>query len=356
MQQKLRIVQVIDILNTGGAERVLVNLANLLHQKGHEVKVVTTVGAGPLSRQLDPGITFQNLGRKWKWNPVTMYRLVQAVKDYDIIHVHSRHNLRYLFLAKSLFGVKKKIFYHEHHGARIHTKATAVEKKIFPQTIFIAVSEALRNWAITEAAVAAANAFVLPNIVLKENVVPVSKKDDAIQLVVTANFVPVKNIAFAVEILERLLQREEEKFHLTIIGAIADIGYYNSVVTIIKEKKLEEHISFVHDCTNVQQLLSQFDLAIHTSTSESGPLVLIEYMAQQLPFISYETGEVVEQVKDALPDMIMQHLDAGAWATRVLTILQANKLVTRDRLQETFNAHYSPEKYYQQCMLIYGKA
>src|SRR5690349_11981442 len=113
MQNKLSVVQVIDMLKPGGAERVLVTISNILYEHGHKVKVITTVTPETLSSQLYTGIELQSLNRKWKWNPITMYKLIQAVKNYDVIHVHSRHNLRYLLLAKAIFGLKKKIFYHE---------------------------------------------------------------------------------------------------------------------------------------------------------------------------------------------------------------------------------------------------
>jgi len=40
MQNKLSVVQVIDMLSVGGAERVLVTLSNILHDHGHKVKVI----------------------------------------------------------------------------------------------------------------------------------------------------------------------------------------------------------------------------------------------------------------------------------------------------------------------------
>src|SRR5690242_3659451 len=104
-ETKLRVVQIIDRLHIGGAERILVMLSNILDKHGHSVKVITTVEGGPLVNQLHEDIQHLNLERKWKWNVVTMRRLVNEIKDYDIIHVHSSHNLRYVYLAMKLFRV-----------------------------------------------------------------------------------------------------------------------------------------------------------------------------------------------------------------------------------------------------------
>src|SRR3954451_9541010 len=104
MQQPIySIVQVTDQLNVGGAEQIVVMLANLLQAHGHPTAVVTTVASGPLANKLHPIVQFINLNRQWKRNPVTMYRLVKVLKQFDIVHVHSSYNLRYVYLASRLF-------------------------------------------------------------------------------------------------------------------------------------------------------------------------------------------------------------------------------------------------------------
>lgn len=351
---KISIAHVIDRLNVGGAERIAVTLANIFHDNDHEVLFVTTVSKGPLATLLKNNISIINLERKWKWNPITMFRLIQAVKKFDIVHVHSRHNLRYLLLAKTLFGLRKQIFYHEHHGYRVHTKATKLEKKLFSQTIFIAVSEQLKNWAVQQAGVEQGKAFVLPNIVLKESVVPIKKEASIIKLVIVSNFVPVKNMALAIHVLEQLLWQGDQPYSLTIIGAKADENYFNEIAVLIKEKQLQESVFFVHDCISVQSILPQFDLALHTSLSESGPLVLIEYMAQGLPFITYETGEVVQQIKQEVPALIMQDFDINEWVKHIETVLLKDKKVLQLQLQNLFEKYYSADAYYEACMHIYN--
>jgi glycosyltransferase involved in cell wall biosynthesis len=138
---KLKVVQIIDRLHIGGAERILVMLSNILHSHGHTVKVITTVSEGPLANQLNKGIEHINLGRKWKWNVITMRNLVNEIKDYDIIHVHSSHNLRYVYLAMKLFLVKKPIFFHEHYGdINMDPSIRWHQKLVYPNVIFIGVS------------------------------------------------------------------------------------------------------------------------------------------------------------------------------------------------------------------------
>jgi len=144
------------------------------------------------------------------------------------------------------------------------------------------------------------------------------------------------------------------EFSSKIGGGKENENYFNEIVSLIKEKQLQQSIFFIHDSISVQSSLPKFDLALHTSLSESGPLVLIEYMAQGLPFITYETGEVVQQIKQEIPELIMQDFDINEWVKRVETILQKDRKVLQDQLQNLFEKYYSADAYYKACMQIYN--
>ena len=351
------IVQVIDRLHIGGAERVLVTLSNLLYEHGHHVTVLTTVTPGPLAESLHKNIPLVNLNRRSKWNPFTMLRLIKTVRKFDIVHVHSRHNLRYLWLAKKIFGLKTPVFYHEHHGYRIHTSATALEKKMFARVVFIAVSEQLKAWAIQKACTNESQTFTLANTVIRyvhDKALTARKESAFTELVMTGNFVPVKNMAFAIQILA-YLNAAETRYKLTIIGSVADKNYYESIVALVSSEGQEKYVRYITDCKNIQPILHQFDLAIHTASSESGPLVLVEYIAQGLPFVTYETGEVTAQVKEALPASVINNFNVEDWAGRIRLIQQQDKLKTGAQLAAIFEAYYSAAAYYQKCMNIYDE-
>jgi glycosyltransferase involved in cell wall biosynthesis len=354
--KKYSIVQIIDRLNIGGTERVLVTLSNLLHEKGHNVSVVTTVTEGPLAAMLNKNIPVINLQRKWKWNPVTMYRLIKAIKHFDIIHVHSSYNLRYLFLAATIFRLRKPIFFHEHFGdINIDQSVSWHTKLIYPKSILIAVSKQIANWAIQKLQMPGEKVFVLANTVIKNEYLYTPQNNDGIKrLVIVSNFRPTKNILAALRILENLLGKGSA-FHLTIIGQVADRDYYNEVITYIEIHRLQDAVSIRTNETDIQSVLHGFDLALHTAASESGPLVLIEYLAQRLPFLAYDTGEVVQQVKNDLPGFIIDNFDAEAWANRIQELLQKDKEVLQRLLQNLFDKYYSADAYYEKCMFIYRR-
>ena len=355
LHPKYSIVQITDQLNIGGTERVAVTLCNLMHAHGHKVKMLTIVSPGPLAVQLNKEIEIKNLNRNWKWNPAFMYRLIKEIRGYDVVHVHSSYNLRYVFLAAKIFGLKKTIFFHEHFGdININQSVAWHTKYIFPKTIFIAVSNQLARWALEKVGVPANKVFVLPNIATKIAAEKISAKStDSINLLVVSNIRTSKNLEFAITIFDELVTLKKRNYQLTIIGNIADEAYFNKIKNLIADKKIQNKISFIHDCISVQSLLPQYDIALHTATSESGPLVLIEYLAQGLPFITYATGEVVEQIKNDLPEFIMSSFNMDEWIAAIQNLLSADTEPLQKRMNIVFEKYYSPENYYQQCIAIY---
>ena len=356
--RKFKVAQIIDRLHIGGAERVVVMLSNLLQQHGHTVKVITTVNPGPLAKQLHKEIKQVTLNRKWKWNPLTMRSLIREVKDYDIIHVHSSHNLRYLYLAAKLYRLNKPIFFHEHYGD-IHVDKSVRwhQKLIYPNVVFIGVSRQHTEWALQQLKMPKEKVFLLPNTVEKISIPQTEKKpNNEKHILLVSNFRPTKNIEFALELFKQLKNESRSNYRFTIIGQIADKLYYEKIKDQITKNELEKDITILTDCTNIQPLLHQFDLAVHTAKSESGPLVLIEYMAQGLPFLTYNTGEVVEEIKNKIPLAVMHSFDIDEWIKRIETLLELPFDDLSNKFSNVYDHYFSTEVYYNKVMEIYERS
>jgi len=332
---------------------MLVTLANIFFQHGHRVRVITLVEKGPLAEQLLPGIEQLNMQRGFKYNPVVMHRLLKQLQGFNVVHVHSFYNLRYLWLAKMLFGFNRPVFYHEHFGFRAQQQPTFWHKYILPKTIFISTAANISDWATAKVGVPANKVFTLQNIIVRQNVPLVEKKQTGtIQIVLVSNFRREKNIEFGIQLLQRL-NATASLYHLTIIGKPYQQDYYNMLQQVIAETGTSSSITFIHDADNVQKLLPKFDIGLHTSPSESGPLAVIEYMAQSLPFLAYNTGEVITSIKTELSDCIALSFDTDEWVQKIQRLHAADKGALQQKLQLAFNNHFSAEAYYRQCLDIY---
>ena len=104
-----KILHVITSLDVGGAECVLIDLANILYENGADISVCTIVNRGEIADKLNNGIEHFNIRRKTKFSLLTMYQFYKIAKNFQIIHVHLRYNLQYVWLVKKLFLLSQSI-------------------------------------------------------------------------------------------------------------------------------------------------------------------------------------------------------------------------------------------------------
>ena len=353
MSNSLKILQVIDRLDAGGAERVMVDLSNILHKNGHEVTTLAILSHGALGGALNPDIVKIDLNRKFKFSIYKLLKISELCKKHEVIHVHMRHNLKYIYLAKKLFPFQSKIIFHDHFGKiNIDQSVGGMLKKALQISSYIGVSKQLCDWAVNDVKLSKNKVFHLPNVVLKQEVNTKFVLDEStMKLVLVSNFRREKNLEFAIDLVKNLSASKAVNLH--IYGKVVDAEYFQEIKKKIADLGMKKSIKFVHDCTAIQPVLKQYDLALHTAKSETGPLVLIEYIAQGLPFLTYNTGEVVAQMGVEIPEFVMSDFEVGNWITRI-DLIRSRTYSTK--LQQIFAIHYSEDNYYKQCMEIYRKS
>ena len=100
------------------------------------------------------------------------------------------------------------------------------------------------------------------------------------------------------------------------------------------------------------------NLGFDTALSETGPLVLLEYLSHGLPFITSDCGEVVKQIRKELPDFIASSFNEEEWGNKIELIehereIQGNQL--NQMLKDLFTAKFSPKAYIEECQKILSK-
>ena len=88
----MKILQVITSLSTGGAEKLISEIAPLLRDKGHQVDVLAFDGEDTAFKKalIDKGIKVYSFGKGCNvYNPLFIFRLAKMMKNYDIVHTHN---------------------------------------------------------------------------------------------------------------------------------------------------------------------------------------------------------------------------------------------------------------------------
>ena len=81
----------------------------------------------------------------------------------------------------------------------------------------------------------------------------------------------------------------------------------------------------------------------------------MEYLSQSLPFLVHETGQVVEQIKPFLPELIIDNFEMSVWSSALEGLFINIEKEQLPDLEEVFEKLFSEDSYYSQCLQIYKK-
>ena len=341
----MKILQVIDTLDIGGAERVLINITNLLYKNGMDVSVLTTVANGPLSKDLNSKIKIDTINRKNKYSILSMYHFYCYAKNFEILHVHLWHNVKYVLFIKKIFFLKNKIIFHDHFGGKNNDLFFKIFKNDF---YYIGVNNQLckkaEGFGIEKKKIFYLKNFVDFNIDYSKNVNEIKK------IILISNFHSIKNIEFAIDLIGGYLKIGNIK--LDIYGKIYNQDYYNIIDKNIKSAGLSKNIRIITNCKDVTKILFNYDFAIHVSKYETGPLVLLEYIMAKIPFLTYNTGDVVKDIISVIPEFVNYDFDLGKWVQSLKYGL-SNRKILRDRMDGLYDFDSLKNKCYKKCQKMY---
>ena len=341
----MKILHIIDTLNIGGAEKVCLDMITMLLDAGHQADCMVISAKGPLYQKIDIRANSVFLDRKSKFNLSKMRKCADIASGYDIVHVHMRHTWAYVKLSCLLFRCTSKLIFHDHFW-KIETikDATFRLKGLFKPAYYIGVSNDHIEWARQFLRLSEKNTFLLANTIIPKNNHSDRYHGD---MIMVSNLRSVKNILFGITLGNKLKRK------LTIFGNHDGSSYADEVLELTKKS---EFVRIIQNEVDIQQYISNFNLGIHTSFSETGPLVLLEYMSQGLPFITYDTGEVVNKIRVELPSFIASTFDEKEWEKRISSLddeIKVNGAALKQKLQYLFNEKFSPQRYLDQCLKIY---
>ncbi|WP_207493429.1 glycosyltransferase family 4 protein [Aridibaculum aurantiacum] len=348
----MKVVLVYDQLNTGGTERLIVTIANLLHDHGHEVKVIILKEPSALDTALNFAIPVVYLHRKNKYSIFKMKYLAAACQKADIIHLHSYYNWRYFYLTSVLFRVgDARIILHEHSDMK---QMKGFDKALLSNLdAFIAVHPIQANEA-EQADVPKKKVHLLPNIVTSNyKLLPQFEKKNRILMV--GNIRREKYYELAIEIIKKL----PASIALDIYGNVNDPLYQQELEGAISNYGLQDRVHFITGETEVYQHFAKYDLALHTANNETGPLVVLEYLAVHMPFFCSSAGQSPALMAPIIPQVVMSSYNAQAWADKINGYYSLSKEEHHAFVRQIETAAkrlLNAEDYYQSLLNIYEQA
>ncbi|MFD1095257.1 glycosyltransferase [Salegentibacter chungangensis] len=292
----MRILQLIDSLRPGGAERMAVNLANELNSRVEASFLCCTRKEGLLKKEIHRQIGYLFLNKKSKLDVNAFLRLRHFILQ-NKINIIQAHGTSWFFGVLLKFAIPSvKLIWHDHYGnSDILENRNERLLKFFSYKFdgVIAVNQKLKKWAISTLKVSKViqlnNFVVLPAFdeQPEDNSVLSSK---GFNILCIANLRPQKDHKNLLNAFE-LIASEHEDIYLYMVGEDPKTDYSAEILEKISKSIYSSRIFYYGSQNPVTQFIKQANIAVLSSKSEGLPLVLLEYAAVGLPVVCTDTGE-----------------------------------------------------------------
>ncbi|MEP6928583.1 MAG: glycosyltransferase [Flavobacterium sp.] len=356
----MRIVQIIDSLEAGGAERMAVNYANILSGKIEFSGLVVTRKEGQLLNFINEKVSYLFLKKEKKIDFKAIFRLRKYLKNnrINIIHAHSSSFFIAVLVKITMPGIK--IIWHDHYGSR--AKESKKENRIliflsfFFSSIFV-VNLQLQEW--NRKYMNCKKVIFVPNFILEGNENPEItqlKGENGKRIVFLANLKKPKNHIFALKAFKELKLKESD-WSLHLIGKDYFDTYSKELKDFIKSNSLENHIHLCGEKRDIKYILSQASVGVLASTEEGFPVTLLEYASAKLAVISTNVGYCSELIQNEFGGLLFNPLNDSEIREQLHKITESQSLreILGNNLEETLVKEYSEKTIVEKLMEAYKK-
>lgn len=291
----MKIALVNHNLGSGGAEKLIHDMAIEMKNKGEDVSVVLLTSKNGVydNSLLEKGIKVIHLSDKWDiYNPINIIKLIKKLREYDIVHTHIYSAQLWTAFASYFLPKKIKYITTEHNttnSRRGKWYFKLLDKWMYQRydsivTITQEVQECLTNW-IGESKLFKME--IVKNGIFLENYSNASPLKRELLKLTDSNKVIVMIARF-----------DKQKDHKTIVNAMQylDSNYKllligkgeleNEIKIQVKKLSLDEKIDFLGYRKDIPEILKMADVCVLSSHYEGLPISALEAMASGIPFVA----------------------------------------------------------------------
>lgn len=358
MSKEIRVLQLIDSLEVGGAEVLAVNIFNLLSENVNiESFLCATRAEGNLKNQVKIKDNYLFLQKRNTIDFSAVIRLRKFIKRNNIQIVHAHSTSFFLAFCIKICTPSLKVIWHDHYGNSdfiADRKSTLLEYASYKFAHIISVNSKLEKWAKQKLhckEVTFLNNFPFFNDLKKSTKLKGAKGK---RIVHVAAFRPQKD---HINLLNGFLQTQDQypDWSLHLIGDSNDDKYKNEIARFVNENNLKNKVFRYGVCSDIKYILSQASIGILASKSEGLPISLLEYGLAKLPVIVTNVGECHNVVKHNSTGLVVQKGDSEKLSKSILNLISSEKKRNQFgvELYSEIKKNYAKESYINKLIKIY---
>nr|WP_315243988.1 glycosyltransferase [uncultured Flavobacterium sp.] len=355
----MRVVQIIDSLEAGGAEQMAVNYANALSERVAFSGLIVTRREGALLQQIDPKTSYLFLKKKKIIDIKVVLQLKNYLKKNNVCLIHAHSSSFFIAVLLKIISPGIKIIWHDHLGKRVTQTKKNNRILILFSSFFnsiVTVNPQLLDW--NKKHLLCSDVSFLPNFVktkIEFQKLTFLKGTDLKRIVCIANLKEPKNhIAILKAFLNLNLKDSDWTLHL--IGHDYFDDYSENLKKFIKEHSLGNHIYLYGSRNDVAHILSQAAIGVLASTQEGFPVVLLEYGLANVPVLSTNAGYCSLLIKNHFNGLLFDPNKKGELENQLHYLLlcdeEEKKLYSKNMKQIVMES-YSEETVVQKLIKVY---
>lgn len=342
----MRIVQIIDSLDAGGAERMAVNLANVLSKEIAFSGLIATRKEGLLKESIYENVSYFFSNRKQLLDVSALKEISNYVKANDIQIIHAHATSWFVAVLIKFLNPKCKLIWHDHYGNSEfldNRPYRLIRLLSYKFDGIISVNDKLKKWAIKRLRVSKivylSNFFSPTNTT--ELISPLFGVDGK-RIICLANLRPQKGHHFLLNIAKEIIKDNPEwTFHL--IGENSNKAYLQEIQKRIVEENLSQNVFIYGSRIDIGAILNASTIGILTSASEGLPLAMLEYGFFKLPVIVTAVGEIPNVISNENEGIVVPYGQTDIFVKELQNLI--NFPDKRKKMGEIWSA---------KCYLEYG--
>lgn len=351
----MKILYVITGLGRGGAERVVCDLADIMHTKGHTVKIAYLTGDAltiPISGSIEViPINLTSLTQL----PHSYLYLSKLIKSYkpDIVHAHMVHANLLTRLIRVTTPIPKLICtaHSSNEGNSIRMAAYRLTHKLSNLTTNVS-NTAVRSFENRYAVPIGGMKTVYNGVSFEKFKYDPLAKNKLLEelnlniqyklILAVGRFSYPKNYPNLIQSIKILKDKGVLNFKLLIAG---DGELFSQIKELISCLDLDNDIVLLGHRNDISHLMSAADVFVLSSTYEGLPTVLIEALACQCHIVSTDVSGVQEILGDFGKIVPINDPSALAYALSEALNYQDKNLGGRNFAKHEFDIEAVSEKW-----------
>ncbi|MDD5862198.1 MAG: glycosyltransferase family 4 protein [Prevotella sp.] len=321
----MKILHIINNLQFGGAEKMLVDICEIM-KEDHQVEILSLFGSptalSQKAEEMGIPVHFMFTTRKAKYNPIIIIKLIKYLKTFEIIHVHLFPAQYWVALCKMFFVRNATLITDEHNTENTRTRyrlTTFIDHFIYKEySGVICISKAVEN-------MMRSRFKDLQQLYTIENGIQIRKYQHAVSipreqlgiqqedvmLLQVARFGKQKNQACMIRALTHLPQN----YHAFFAGN----GEMMPACKQLAEKlHVENRTHFLGSRADIPELWASADLGVLSSHWEGFGLSAVEGMASSTPVLVSNVNGLAQVVND--PELCFEEDNDRELANKMIKI------------------------------------